>query len=200
MAYKPNYKDYLFRLSKTSFEVADLIKEYESEANNHSNGSVTAKIVSTSLAVTGAVAGAGLAVMVPPMAAIGTFVLLAGGSGGISGFISLYDQRKSDIYTTAAAKLNIVQGCSKEFQAPISAIYTKLPRNKQFLQYIKNDTSTATSDNQPDIIRHDSYMAARKEAGRIMQVCSEISQYALDITILNGQVTSRLSQSQITQN
>ncbi|KAG9068962.1 hypothetical protein KI688_009852 [Linnemannia hyalina] len=139
-------------LSITSFEIAELIKEYEAEADNHSNGSVTAKIVSASLAVTGAVASAGLAVMAPPFA-IGTFVLLAGGGGGISGLISLHDQHKSDIYTTAAANLNIVQRCSEGLQAPISAIYKKLGSSKQSLLYIKDDTSTATSDNQPDFIR-----------------------------------------------
>ncbi|KAK5823636.1 hypothetical protein F5H01DRAFT_334899 [Linnemannia elongata] len=181
-------------LSETASEITDLIQQYEDDANSHSNGAVTARLVSAGLAVTGVAAGAGFAAVVTPFVGIGALFLVSAGGGGISRLISEYDSRKSKIYTEATTKLIRVQGCNNEFQAPIFAIYTKLENNQRLLRNLKQDTSDAATINSPESIRQKSYESAKEEARNIMEVCDQIRGYALAITILKGKLTHRVRQ------
>ncbi|KAG0050356.1 hypothetical protein BGZ83_004858 [Gryganskiella cystojenkinii] len=182
-------------LSTTSQEITDLIKQYQTNTHNHSNVSVTARIVSISLAVTGGVVGAALAAVAAPFAAAGAVALLAGGGGGIGGAIALSDQRKSEIYAEATSKLEIVEGVSHQFKDPIHAIFKKLDRTKRFLVTLKEETEEATDTVRNSVcIRQDSYKVAQEEARKIQTICEVILQHSLAITVLQGQLQGRAQQ------
>ncbi|KAG0307346.1 hypothetical protein BGZ97_000428 [Linnemannia gamsii] len=181
----------LSALSKTAIEMSDLTQEYALEAKDHSKGALHAKLASTGLAITGFAASACLAVLAP-VAAISTLFVVAGGGGGISGAISLFDSHKSDIYVDATTKLNQLQKCNNDFKTPIGNICAKLGDSKVSLRHLKEESKLAGEDNND--WRAESYATAKQEAENIKKQCNEIQTIAVAILDLKGKITYRVGQ------
>ncbi|KAI7822618.1 hypothetical protein BC939DRAFT_453105 [Gamsiella multidivaricata] len=180
-------------LTQISSTIQALGEYYTAESEDLMNGCVTAKIVSIALSITGFAAGASMAIFVPPLAAVGAGALVATG-GGISAIISQYDANKSEIYAMATAKLTMVDDYNQAFQAPIKTIFLKLSASKRQLTALQHRNSKLTTADLAESDREKSYARAQKEAEEIDRVCNEIYDYALQVTVLRGQLGAKLEQ------